>query len=134
MGNQGGLLELARGLLERVWSRGRLLQNVGSISTSWWQRGFRRSGVRSRGGFAPGAFASNPGCLDGFGGLKNRRNGFLENTLSITRALNESTNLWERFSSDENIRLRFYLPLSPCKTNQNKRTTPGSVGQRPSNA
>ena len=44
-----------------------------------------------RGGFASRVHASNHGCLEGFGGLENRRNGFLEHALSITRALNEST-------------------------------------------
>ncbi|CAL2265698.1 unnamed protein product [Prunus armeniaca] len=106
-----GLLELTRGLLERVGNCGRLLQNAGSSCTSRWQQGFSRSGVCRHGGLAPGTFASNHGCLEGFDGLENRRKGFLELALSITRTLNESTNLWEQFSSHENIILRFRLPL-----------------------
>ncbi|CAL8137453.1 unnamed protein product [Prunus armeniaca] len=50
-----------------------------------------RRGFSHRGGFTPGALASNYGCLEDFGGLENRRNGFLKHALSITRALNEST-------------------------------------------
>ena len=50
-----------------------------------------RRGFSHRGGFASRLHASNHGCLEGFGGLENRRNGFLEHALSITRALNEST-------------------------------------------
>ena len=50
-----------------------------------------RHGLSHRGGFAPCVLASNHGCLEGFGGLENKRKGFLEHALSITRALNEST-------------------------------------------
>ncbi|CAL8993021.1 unnamed protein product [Prunus brigantina] len=43
------------------------------------------------GNFAPRVLASNHGCLESFGGLENRRNGFLAHALSITLPLNEST-------------------------------------------
>ncbi|KAI5351399.1 hypothetical protein L3X38_004290 [Prunus dulcis] len=54
-----------------TWQWWKLLQNAGSSYTLWWQQGFDRSGVHRHGGFAPRAFASNHGCLEGFGGLKN---------------------------------------------------------------
>lgn len=97
-----------------------------------------RRGLSHGGGFASRHLASNHGCLEGFGGLENRRNGFLEHALSISRALNESTNLWEQISSHGNIRLK--IPSSspplflPAKRIAIRGPHPGGVGQRPSDA
>ncbi|CAL8998779.1 unnamed protein product [Prunus brigantina] len=97
-----------------------------------------RRGFSHRGGFASRLHASNHGCLEGFGGLKNRRNGFLEHALSITRALNESTNLFVQISPREysvaKIPLSSSPPPSPCKIEPIRGPHPGGVGQRPSDA
>ena len=78
----GWLLRVHGG--ERWWGRHVDRGIVGGVALG-------RHGLSHSGGFAPRALASNHGCLEGFGGLENRRNGFLEHALSITRALNEST-------------------------------------------
>ena len=96
-----------------------------------------RRGFSHRGGFASRLHASNHGCLEGFGGLKDRRNGFLEHALSITRALNESTNLFVQISPREyspNIPSSSPLLFLPAKQIGVKGPHPGGVGQRPSDA
>ena len=64
----GWLLRVHGG--ERWWSRHVDCGIVGGVAL-----GLHRLSHSS--GFAPRALASNHGCLEGFGGLENRRNGFL---------------------------------------------------------
>ncbi|CAL2258374.1 unnamed protein product [Prunus armeniaca] len=94
----------------------------------WWCHDVNRRIVDGvalgrRGGFAPKVFASNHGCLEGFDGLENRRNGFLEHALREYSLLDPSTFDLPYLSSSILVKkIGVNIPH------------PGGVGQRPSDA